>query len=61
MRDWLCRDIGKCDRNNGDAYNSLWHCEEPEYPTARFVCGGQDSCVIDKFNWQWTCRGGGYC
>ncbi|KAF2680143.1 hypothetical protein K458DRAFT_107452 [Lentithecium fluviatile CBS 122367] len=58
MRDWLCEDLKKCDRNNGDVWNALWHCTENDYPVARWVCGGEGSCVVDRFNWMFTCKGG---
>lgn len=58
LRRFLCEQTGKCDMNSGDVWNTLWKCTGDYSVAAMRVCGGQDSCVIDRFNWAFTCRGG---
>ncbi|KAF2253638.1 hypothetical protein BU26DRAFT_515957 [Trematosphaeria pertusa] len=62
LRDFLCQDMGRCDGNSGDIWNTLWQCVADNNVVAQYipghVCGGAYSCVIDKFNWAYTCKGG---
>ncbi|KAL5386859.1 hypothetical protein DPSP01_003876 [Paraphaeosphaeria sporulosa] len=44
LRANLCSTLGKCDFNNGDAWNSLWLCTGSGSAVPSAVCGGEGSC-----------------
>ncbi|KAF1978119.1 hypothetical protein BU23DRAFT_550218 [Bimuria novae-zelandiae CBS 107.79] len=44
LRTKLCSTLGKCDFNNGDAWNSLWHCTGSNSVVPSALCGGEGSC-----------------
>jgi len=45
LRTTLCEKLGKCDFNNGDAWNSLWHCYGDWQVEPKVVCGGKNACA----------------
>ncbi|KAF1994659.1 hypothetical protein P154DRAFT_526922 [Amniculicola lignicola CBS 123094] len=58
LRRQLCEGTGNCNMESGDVWNSLWQCLGKWKVSPVRVCGGEGSCVIDRFNWEYTCKGG---